>query len=109
LRYPEREFVSIPATREYLVPIRPISIPEADRVAVNRFSTMSWISMMSLESGSLKHASIAPLLIRKENYRFAAADPDFILATPFLELAVADESAVESARQWEAAQGWGSV
>jgi protein phosphatase len=33
-------------------------------------------------------------------HRFAAADPDFILATPFLEIEVANESAVESASRW---------
>jgi protein phosphatase len=33
-------------------------------------------------------------------HRFAAADPDFIVATPFLEIEVANESAVESASVW---------
>ncbi len=33
-------------------------------------------------------------------HRLAAADPDFILATRFLEIEVADESAVESASRW---------
>ena len=41
-------------------------------------------------------------------HRLAASDPGFILATPFLEISLTDESAVEGAcRWWEEMTGKG--
>src|SRR5260370_13602339 len=53
-----------------------------------------------LASEGAVHTDKTTLWHMRTLHRLARADPGFIVATPFLEVAVADESAVEQASQW---------
>ncbi len=53
-----------------------------------------------LASEGAVHTDKTNLWHMRTLHRLARADPGFIVATPFLEVAVADESAVEQASQW---------
>jgi protein phosphatase len=89
LRYPEREFVSVPAAREYAVPIRPFAIPAPDA----RTSQQQLDDVLDLEDVTGKrivetrlHRSIT---IREENSIAAlevmsrfATDPHWLIYLP---------------------------
>ncbi len=89
LRYPEREFVSVPAAREYSVPVRPIAVPPAE----SRSSQQVLDDVLDLEDVTGKrivetrlHRTIT---IREENSVAAlevmsrfATDPHWLIYLP---------------------------
>ncbi len=60
LRYPEREFVSVAAAREYATPIRPFAQPAPDARTSQQISTTCSIWRTSPASASSKRACTAP-------------------------------------------------
>jgi protein phosphatase len=106
LRYPGREFVSISADREYSVPIRPITIPAAEshssQQVLDHVVDLEDVTRKRIIETRLHRTITSAVHVDRTNlwhmetlHRFAAADPDFILATPFLELDVANKSACQ--------------
>ena len=102
LRYPEKEFVSVPAARTYCEPARPFLEPGDSRRRRSRRSsctTMSSMRKMSLASGSSRRGCDRSVTIREENAAAAlevmsrfAANPKWLIYLSADDVAVRDDS-----------------
>ena len=91
LRWPEREFVSVPAARTYCEPARPFLPPSrsSDRFAASRSTTICWMPTMCSASGSSRPGSgrmsrsgkRTPMAALEVMSRFAA-NPKWLIYLP---------------------------